>query len=108
MKIKDILVNGIILYAAYKFGMNRGIKKNIQTEPNMVPINPIPINGYHVNSSGALSSSYVPDGDLILTQEEYDIFELINGIKNKSNKTSRDKDNLELLEIKLNQIKSRR
>jgi hypothetical protein len=104
MNIKNILRDGIILYAAYKLGVNRGMKKSVQLSSN----NRVPINGYKVNLPLQLPSSYVPEGDLILTQEEYDIFELINGIKNKSNKTSRDKDNLELLEIKLNQIKSKR
>jgi hypothetical protein len=82
MSIKNIIKNGIIIYAAYKFGLNKGMKKS------SVSVNPIP-------------------KDLILNQEEYEVFELINSLKNKVNKSSKDKDNLELLEIKLKQLKKK-
>jgi hypothetical protein len=101
MSIRNIFRDGLILYLAYKFGENKG-RKNSYSQPVLqrIPVNGrIPIQEVQVIE---------PEGDLILTQEEYDVFELINGIKNKVTKSIKDKNNLDLLEIKLKQLRGQR
>ena len=77
-KLFKILAVGALAYGAYKLGEHNANKKINQTLPEDKP----------------------EEKD---TEEDY-ILELINELKNKPNKTKKDKYNLELLEIKLNQI----
>jgi hypothetical protein len=80
-KTLKVLGAAALLYGAYKLG--KGMKSE--------PIN-----------------NFVVEEDKNECEEEKYITELIGELKNKPNKTKKDKYNIELLEVKLNQIKSKK
>jgi hypothetical protein len=79
---------GALLYLAYKLGEQHA-NQNLEK-----PIQPI---------------QDVPYEDVVEEKtEEQNIIDLINEIKSRPNKTKNDKYNIELLEIKLKQIRSQK
>jgi len=86
--LKNIVKWGLlatIVYGAYKAGQHNGKQANVNPQPNPKP-KPEPIIEFDSNS-----------------EEDY-ILDLIREIKNKPNKTQKDRYNIELLQVKLNQI----
>jgi hypothetical protein len=73
-----------VVYGAYKAGQHKGEQKNSNIQPN-----PQPEPQVHEYDSN--------------TEEDY-ILDLIRELKNKPNKTQKDRYNIELLQVKLNQI----
>ena len=82
---------GAILYVAYKFLEKNSNKKTEFTTPPMEP--------YEDTAYEEVSEEK--------TEEEY-VVELIKELREKKNKTKNDKYNLELLEIKLKQIRAQK
>jgi hypothetical protein len=72
---------GALLYGAYKLGEHHANQKMLNTLP------PEPVKE---------------------KTEEDEVIELINEMKSKPNKTKADRDNIELLEIKLKQIRKQK
>lgn len=89
MKFSDILkaaAVAAVVYGAYKLGENQGKKSLSQPSPSPVNDN-------------------IEEAEVVETSDEKDfIVQLIESLKNKPNKTSKDKNTLELLQIKLNQL----
>jgi len=88
--IKNIIKWGLlatVVYGAYKAGQQNS-KQNI--EPPQPKPQPEPVIEFDSNS-----------------EEDY-ILDLIREIKNKPNKTQKDRYNIELLQVKLNQILSKK
>jgi hypothetical protein len=86
--LKNIVKWGLlatVVYGAYKAGQHYGKQSNVNPQPNPQP-KPEPIIEFDSNS-----------------EEDY-ILDLIREIKNKPNKTQKDRYNIELLQVKLNQI----
>jgi hypothetical protein len=79
---------GALLYLAYKLGEQHA-NQRLETSPQ--PIQDIPM-------------------EEVVTEktEEENVLELIRELRNKSNKTKNDKYNIELLEIKLKQIRAQK
>lgn len=75
-----------VLYGAYKLGEYQANKNKI-LEPEIQP-----------------NSAF---NDLSKNNEQDYIVKLINELKSKPNKTQKDKNNIELLEVKLKQIKNK-
>jgi hypothetical protein len=71
-----LILLGLLLYLAFKMGKNK--KDNVE----------------------------LVDGKPKMSEEEKYIRELIDELSSKKNKTSRDKDNVDLLMVKLKQILS--
>jgi hypothetical protein len=87
--IKNIVKWGLfaaVVYGAYKVGQSSGKKNNIDSQPNPQTTPEPQVFEYDSNS-----------------EEDY-IIDLIRELKNKPNKTQKDRYNIELLQIKLNQI----
>lgn len=82
-----------VVYGAYKYGKSVG-DKTIKEEKKP---NPFP----------DLTQHPFVEIDEKETEEKY-ILELIQELKNKPNKTQKDKYNIELLEVKLKQLKNRK
>ena len=80
-KTLKVLGAAALLYGAYKLG--KGM--------NSIPVNDV----------------VVEHEDTECEEEKY-ITELINELKGKSNKTKKDKYNIELLEVKLKQIRNKK
>jgi hypothetical protein len=84
--LKDLLkiaAVGAVIYGAYKLGEKKGKENSyIPFEPNPEPIVVEPI-----------------------CDEEKYVIMLIDELKKKPNKTQKDKDNLSLLQVKLEQLK---
>jgi hypothetical protein len=90
--IKNIVKLGLfaaVVYGAYKAGQHNGRQTNVNPQPNPQP-KPKPIIEFESNS-----------------EEDY-ILDLICELKNKPNKTQKDRYNIELLQVKLNQILSKK
>jgi hypothetical protein len=86
--VKNLIKWGLfaaIVYGAYKAGQNSGKLMSVSPQPNPQP-SPEPIVEFESNS-----------------EEDY-ILDLIRELKNKPNKTQKDRYNIELLQVKLNQI----
>lgn len=82
-----VLAAGALVYGAYKLGEKQGQKK-VSTpafEPNEEEYEVIEVDGTKT--------------------EEQELVEIIDGLKKKPNKTAKDKNTIELLEIKLKQIR---
>ena len=77
-----------VIYGAYKAGQHNGKQNNVTPKPNPQPESPIV--EFDSNS-----------------EEDY-ILDLIRELKNKPNKTQKDRYNIELLQVKLNQILSKK
>lgn len=75
---------GAILYGVYKLGEYHA---NQQLQDNVIPV--------------------INDEPKVETEEEK-VLGLIQELKNKSDKTKTDKFNIELLEVKLNQIRNKK
>jgi hypothetical protein len=84
---------GAVVYGAYKYGKSVGEKP----QPEEKKPNPFP----------ELDTYPFVEVDEKETEEKY-ILELIQELKNKPNKTQKDKYNIELLEVKLKQLKNRK
>ena len=86
MKLSDIIkiaAVGALVYGAYKLGEKKGEKKSIPSQPE---------DNYE-------------EAEIVEEKSEEDfIQDLINSLKSKPNKSPKDKNTLELLEIKLKQI----
>ncbi len=72
---------GALLYGAYKLGEHNATQKMMNTLP--------------------------PEPPKEKTEEE-EVIELINEMKRKPNKTKSDRNNIDLLEVKLKQIRSKK
>lgn len=84
---------GAVVYGAYKYGKSVGDKS---FKPKETP-HPFPeLRGYPFEE--------VEQND---SEEKY-LIELIQELKNKPNKTQKDRYNIELLEIKLKQIRDKK
>ena len=83
---------GALLYMAYKLGEHHA-NQNLQTSTE--PVQPIQDVNYD---------------DVVVQEksEEENVIELIRELRNKPNKTKNDRYNIELLEIKLKQIRSKK
>lgn len=81
---------GALLYAAYKLGEHHA-NQNMTAEPNK-SLQPV---------------IDVPNVEVDTNEEQY-IMGLIRELRSKPNKTKADRDNIELLQIKLKQIKSQK
>jgi hypothetical protein len=82
--LKNIVKLGLfaaVVYGAYKAGQSSGKQTNVNPQPKAEPIVEFDSN----------------------SEEDY-ILDLIREIKNKPNKTQKDRYNIELLQVKLNQI----
>jgi hypothetical protein len=81
---------GAVVYGAYKYGKSVGDKEskieNPPTEPNSPPFQEI---------------------DQTESEERY-LVELIEELRQKPHKTQKDRYNIELLEVKLKQIRNKR
>lgn len=86
-----IAAAGTILYVVYKLGENHANKK---TETKVPPIPPDEDTEYE---------EVVEEK----TEEQY-VVELIKELREKKNKTKNDKYNIELLEIKLKQLRAQK
>lgn len=82
---------GAVVYLAYKLGEQRATQKlKVATEP----LQPVKDIFYE---------------DVVLEKsEEENVLDLIRELRNKPNKTKNDKYNIELLEIKLKQLRSKK
>ena len=76
--ISNLLIGGLLVYLAFEIGKKTGKKEETVKKPVIIE-----------NED----------------DEETYVTQLINELKNKSDKTKKDKYNIELLEIKLQQIK---
>jgi hypothetical protein len=80
---------GALLYLAYKLGEQHA---NQKSETPSQPMQDIPVEEVVV----------------VEKTEEENVLELISELRNKPNKTKNDKFNIELLEIKLKQIRAQK
>jgi hypothetical protein len=80
---------GALLYLAYKLGEQHA---NQKLETPLQPMQDIPVEEVVV----------------VEKTEEENVLELISELRNKPNKTKNDKYNIELLEIKLKQIRAQK
>lgn len=91
MTTKDILraaFFGAIVYGAYKFGERQGQKRT----QGLIPTPPSPQPKYE-------------EAEVVVEKSEHDyIREIIQSLRNKPSKTRKDRDTIELLEIKLKQL----
>ena len=82
---------GALLYMAYKLGEQHA-NQNLEVPKN--PVQPI---------------QDVPHEDVVEEKtEEQHVVELIRELRDKKNKTKNDKYNIELLEVKLKQLRSKK
>jgi hypothetical protein len=90
MKFSDlvkIVAVGALVYGAYKLGEKKGQKSSLPYTPADEPMGDI------------------QDAEVVQEKSESDfIQELIDSLRKKPNKTAKDKNTLELLEIKLRQL----
>ena len=80
---------GALLYVAYKLGENHANQRMEKPEPQ--PINDVEYETVVIEKT-----------------EEEQVLDLIKELREKPNKTKNDKYNIELLEIKLKQIRSKK
>lgn len=93
MKLSDIVklaAVGALVYGAYKLGERNEKKRQNYPEPKN-------LNEYE-------DAEVVPQEEKKEQTEADFIKDLINSLRGKPNKTSKDRDTLELLEIKLKQL----
>ena len=84
---------GAVVYGAYKYGKSVGDKSiKVEEKPNPFP----ELKGYPFEEVEQINS------------EENYLIELIQELKNRPNKTQKEKYNIELLEIKLKQIRNKK
>ena len=84
---------GAVVYGAYKYGKSKGDKPLVEEKkPNPFP---------------ELGTYPFVEVDESETEEKY-VLELIQELKTKPNKTKKDRYNIELLEIKLKQLRSKK
>lgn len=90
MKLSQILgvaALGGLLYVAYNYGVKEGEKKN----------------------KNVVKDTEIEDAEVVTNKSEEDcVLEIIESIKKKPNKNQKDRDTLELLEIKLKQLKKQK
>lgn len=92
MNFKDILkvmAVGALVYGAYKYGETQGEKRSRSPLPPTPP-----------------SSDDIEEAELVdegMTEKDY-IIQILDSLKTKPNKTRKDRDTMELLQIKLQQI----
>jgi hypothetical protein len=78
-----VLAVGALVYGAYKLGEKQGEKKLSSPKP---------------------LNDEIQDADIESNSEVDEVLESINQIQNKPNKTKKDRDILDLLKIKLDQL----
>lgn len=92
MNMRDILriaFVGAVAYGFYKLGEKQGQRKSSDSAP------PPRKSNY----------SDIEDAEVVSEKTEVDhIMDIIDGLRNKPNKTSKDRDTIELLKIKLQQL----
>lgn len=96
MNFKDILkiaAVGAVVYGAYKLGEKRGQKKYIDIEPIE-----------EEKDFYSVVDEKLNEGKSALDKEINYIKDIIKGLQEKSNKTKSDKNTLDLLKIKLEQL----
>lgn len=96
MNFKDILkiaAVGAVVYGAYKLGEKRGQKKYIDIEPIE-----------EEKDFYSVVDEKLNEGKSALDKEINYIKDIIKGLQEKSNKTKSDKNTIDLLKIKLEQL----
>ena len=91
MNMKELLriaFVGAVAYGFYKLGEKQGQRKALDSSPPK-----------------RTSESEIQDAEIVSEKTEVDhLMDIIDSLSNKPNKTSKDKDTIELLKIKLQQL----